>query len=719
MHHRALGAAPWLVPLLLALSSVAPARAASLTPQPSAESPRIDGWLDEALWRDAPLADAFVQQRPDEGQAASAATEVRIAYTSHALYIGFRCEEPREVFHKALGRDAWLSADDYFVVVLDPFLDRQNGVFFQVNPNGARTDEEFRAEGGLRNRDWDGIWSAAARITENGWQGEIEIPWRTLRFPNADVVDMGINFERQRRVVNEQSHWAPVPRQFSVFRVSAAGELTGLRDIRSSRNTQFRPYVLSRAERGRSDERGSFDREDWDGSVEIGGDVKVSVTSNYTIDLTVNTDFAEVEVDDELVNLTRFPLLFPEKREFFLEKANLFDFGSPYNRMFYSRSVGLRGLGEVVPIDYGARLTGKTGETEVGALFLRERGLTDRRFGVLRLKQDVGQRSNVGVMMVTRNSDGESFHRSFGVDTDLNPTDELLVSLYGSVTDDEGPSKDSQTWGGRARWSHRLAVLTLLHESLGSNYRPVVGFAPRREIDDTAVGWEFTPEPNWPWIRRFENQGFVEWIRRRHVDLESRYVHVNPVIVGPSEQRLSFFWERDFERLFEEFEPEDQSAVTFPVGEYTFDYFGFSLESDPSLSLNGSVETEFGEFFDGDKTTLRVNGRLRSAPHWTLQLTYEANHIERETGAGVLQEFDINVLRTRLAWDLNNQFGVKLFTQFNGARSTVLSQMRAHWIFGDESDVYFVVTDQREDGTRNYAPRRGEWVLKLGYARAW
>lgn len=702
--------------LLLVLAVPTLAETPSLRPLRAERAPIVDGHLDDPVWERAALATDFVQQRPEAGAPASAETIVRVVYTSEALYVGFRCEEPLEVFHKALGRDVPLSDDDYFAVVLDPYLDRQNGVFFQVNPNGSRMDEDFRAEGELRNPDWDGVWRASTRVDAAGWQGEIEIPWRTLRFPGDETVSMGINFERQRRVVNEQSHWSAVERQYSIFRVSSAGTVTGLREIRPGRNVTLRPYLLSRSARGEFGESGSFDRDDWDTTVEIGGDVKVGITSNFTLDLTVNTDFAEVEVDDEIVNLTRFPILYPEKREFFLEKANLFDFGSPANRLFYSRRIGLGPDNRAIDIHYGSRLTGKVGGTEIGALDIQQGGDQSHRFDVLRVKQDVGMRSNLGVLAVMRNSDRAPTHRAIGLDADLNPTDSTLLSVYGAVTDDDGPSEDPATWGGRARWSHPLTVLTFLHESLGSDYRPVMGFAPRTAVDQTAVGWEFTPEPNWPWIRRFENQGFFYWFRRRHVALESRYVHVNPVLVGPSEERLSFWWERDFERLFEPFTP--GGDVELPTGDYEFDFFGASLSSDPSRSLRGAVETEWGEFYDGDKVTGRATATLRAAPHWTVDFSYEINHIERTTADRVRQEFDSNLLRLRVGWDLDNAFGVRLFTQWNDADSVVFTQMRAHWIFGDESDLYFVITDEREDDRRDFAPRRGEYVLKLGYSRA-
>lgn len=692
------------------------------------EAPHVDGWIDEPAWDSVPVLEGFTQQRPRAGEPSSARTAVRMVSTNHALYVAFECEEPdaRGVLARSLGRDVDLDDEDHFVIVLDTFDDDQNGFAFLVSANGARTDLLVRSEGEYLNLDWDGIWAAHTRVTEAGWQGEIEIPWRTLRFAAGDDVRMGVNFARQRRAVNEQSHWVPVGRQFTVYRVSLAGMLVGPGAIDPGRNIIVRPYALTRASRGDANESGSYGRSDWDTDFEIGLDIKASLSSAFTLDLTVNTDFAQVEIDDELVNLTRFPLFFPEKREFFLERANLFRFGSPSNLLFYSRSIGLDAQGRTVPLRYGSRLTGRLGSTEIGFMDIEQsdaEGLPERRFDVLRVRQDVGSRSSIGVMAVQRTSDArgeldEPTHRGLGIDGDLFPTDGTIVSLYGSVTDEKGLGDDDASWGGRARWSHPLWVLTYIHESIGSDYTPRLGFVERTGVNIDAVGWENTPEPDWKWIRRFENQGFVYWIDRRSGPFESRYIHVNPVVVGPSEQRVSVYWERDFDRLFEggEFQLDE---VLFGAGDYTYDYWGTILETDPSHWWNVSLEGVRGDFFDGEQERLKLSVGLLHAPHWNTRLQYEHARIERDDPEDPdgRQVFDSDLLRLRLGWSPTNSFGVQLFTQYNATNDLVLSQLRAHWIFGDESDLYLVVADARDDERFDWAPRRSEITLKLSYAR--
>lgn len=714
--------APLHLALLLGLSAPVAARAQIpvLSPSRAVEGPRVDGLLDDAVWRDAPVAAGFVQQRPRFGEASTAATRVRVVYTSSALYVGFECDEPARVLARSLGRDADLEDEDHFALILDTFDDDQNGYAFSVNPNGTRTDWLVRSDGEQLNFDWDGIWQAASRITDHGWQGEIRIPWHTLRFPREDRLDMGMNVRRNRRVVNEQSFWSAVPRQYGLSRASLAGSLTGFEGIDPGLNLQFRPYVLGRVERGDIDDEDVWVRDDWDPDGEIGLDVKYGLTSELTLDLTLNPDFAQVEIDDEIVNLTRFPIDFPEKREFFLEKANLFRFGPGYNQLFYSRRIGLDDEDQTVPIYYGARLTGKVGSTEIGAFDMLQKG-RGGHFNVVRLKRDVG-RSSVGAMFSRRGSgddDGleQPANTSFGLDADMFPTDDLLVSGYAAMSDEEGAGSDDVTAGGRVRWSSPLWVFTLSHEIIGTDYDPAVGFVERTGINQTGLGWENTPEPNWKWIRRFENQGFFYWIDRRHEGFESRYIHVNPVLVGHSEQRLGFYWEQDFDRLYEPFEmgdPSDSTSVVFPIGDYTYEYVGFNVETDPSQWWALALDATAGEFFDGDQWVLKLSGQVQRAPHWTASAEYERARIERD-GPTSTQKLESDVVRVRLGWDLNNSFGVDLFTQLNTTDDIVVSQLRAHYLFGDESDIYFVVGDGRGDGSRDWTTRRSEITLKVSY----
>ena len=693
----------------------------TLHPTYTTTAPRVDGHLDDAVWREADLATGFIQQRPTSGAPSTAVTTVRVIYTPDALYIGFECAEPVEVLARSLGRDADLADEDHFALLIDTFNDNQNGYAFSINPNGTRTDWLVRSEGEQLNFDWDGIWQAQARVTADGWQGEIRIPWNTLRFPRGDRLDMGLNFRRNRRVPNEQSFWAPVPRQYTLSRPSLAGSMVGLTGIDPGRNLQVRPYALGRVERGELGDPDVWADDDWDPDGEIGLDVKLGLSSELTLDLTVNPDFAQVEIDDELVNLTRFPLFFPEKREFFLEKANLFSFGPGYNQLFYSRRIGLDDVGETLPIYYGARLTGKIGSTEIGALDMVQggaRGVPQRRFDVVRLKQDVG-RSSIGGIYARRGTENnlEPVNTSFGIDADLFPTDNLLVSGYAAMSDEDGAGKDDLTAGARARWSSPLFVFTASHEIIGSDYDPAIGFVERNGVNQTGLGWEHTPEPNWKWIRRFENQGFFYWIDRRHQGFESRYIHVNPVVVGQSEQRIGVFFEQDFDRLYDPFplgDPTDPESVVFPTGDYTYSYFGLNAETDPSQWWAISFRGTFGEFFDGNQTLLDFSARLQRVPHWTVAAEYEQARIDRD-GPTQQQQFESDVVRLRLAWDLNNAFGIDLFTQLNTTNDIVVSQLRAHYLFGDESDIYFVVTDGRGDSSLDWAARSSEITLKVSY----
>ncbi len=683
------------------------------------------------------VARDFVQQRPRSGEPATQPTVVRIVYTTKALYLGFLCrdDDPQGIVHRVLGRDADISADDYFTLVLDTYHDLQNGFFFQVNPNGMRRDALFRAEGAgdQFNVDWDGVWSASCRITQDGWQGEIEIPWRTLRFSPTENLSMGINFERQRRVGNEQSMWAPIERHFDILRVSQAGSLDGLEGISPGSNILLRPYLLGSVSRGDAGDPSAFSRNEWSTDGEAGYDLKLGLSSNLTLDVTVNTDFAQVEVDDEQVNLTRFPLYYPEKREFFLENRDYFSFGSPDNRALFSRRIGLNSNFETVPIEYGTRLTGKLGRTDVGFLDLKSKGLSatpDYRYDVARVSQDIGERNRLGAILVARTAEGGSvYNRVFGLDCDLRPGDDLDIAAYGSFSNEseKGLSLDPQefsdqprdgpdhgSWGARVRYSRPLYYGNYLYEVYGRDYAPRVGFLPRRDIQRhiTEIGW--TPEPNWGLLRGVETFAYGEWIDRRDGTFTSRNLWLQGNLIGRDDEVVSLHLSNSFERLFEEF---PLGEVVFPQGDYHFHRLGFSLGSNPSLPFALKVEGELGDYYDGALNSLSAAATGRLAPHLALTLEGESHQLHRDdASSGLEQRFHAKVVRARLGVDLSNSLNLAVFTQWNSASNALLSQARLHYLFGAESDFYLVFSDERTDNRQNFAPRRADLTVKLSYA---
>lgn len=699
------------------------------------QAPRIDGWLQDEAWGEAARADRFTQQRPRAGEPATQDTDVWLAYDGEALYIGFHCHEPPggSILARALGRDVGLEQDDYFLVVLDSYLDRQNGYFFQTNPNGVRRDGLFRDEGEQQNVDWDGSWRVATQVVDDGWQGEIAIPWSTLRFPSGEAVEMGINFERQRRAVNETSHWAPVERQFSVFRVAGAGQLEGLVDIRPGRNILLRPYGLVREERGSlrpTPEDPGFAGDSWNTGGELGGDAKIGLSSNLTLDLTVNPDFAQVEVDDQLVNLTRFPLFYPEKRDFFLEKRDFFSFGSPMNRPFFSRRIGLGPTGQPVPIRYGGRLTGKVGRTELGVLEMEqgpEDGLPVQHFSVLRASRDVGTRSRLGFIGVRRDArdllDAIGLDEAdpaapevatntvVGVDADLRPLDSLIVALYGARVFQDGLGSDDHTWGTRWRWSVPQGALTWIHESIGEDYTAAAGFVPRRDADIDVISGAWTPEINGRWIRSSDSHFQAQWVSNRHGPFETRYFHIHPVAVGHGGGSLGLFVDHSFERLLEAFPL--GPTLGFDAGAYEFTQWGLNFSSNPSRVLSAHGHAVFGDFFDGTRNSVELGVGWRSSPNWSASLEAVVDRIEREDAN---QALDSDILRLRLGWALSNALTLRLFTQYNSAQELWLSQLRLHYLFGDESDLYLVLTDGRDDSSGAWAPRRMELTSKLAWS---
>ncbi|MGE5360028.1 MAG: DUF5916 domain-containing protein, partial [Bacteroidales bacterium] len=456
---------------------------------------KVDGVLDEDAWRQAAPIGPLMQREPSEGAEPSEATEVRVVYTEQVLYFGIVCRDrtPAAIVSTQLTRDADLESDDSLFLVIDPFFDHRNGFFFQVNPAGARADGQVSNNAEHWNLDWDGIWDAAARITPDGWVAEIAIPFKTLRFKPGQET-WGLNVERMIKRRNETDRWASARRDVWIANLAEAGELEGLRGIQQGRGLDIRPYV-------------SGGEESRDAVAQAGVDVFKNLTPNMNASVTVNTDFAETEVDARQINLTRFPLFFPEKRSFFLEGAGVFDVAatSESNVLpFFSRRVGLL-AGREVPILVGAKVVGRQSDYNLAVLDVQTRDLPDNQntgqnLLAARVSRNLFTQSWVGAIVTHGNPEGTGANTLVGADIRLATSTfrgnkNLSSSGFFLRTDDQASNTRDYAFGGNVDYPNDLWDVSFGWRQIGDNFKPALGFVPRTGVRLITPGAAFMPRP--------------------------------------------------------------------------------------------------------------------------------------------------------------------------------------------------------------------------------
>ncbi len=562
--------------------------------------PEIDGVLDDAVWGAAAVINEFVQQEPNEGAPATETTEVRVLYDGSSLYLGVRAldSSPEGVFATEMRRDGdRILEEDNFQVILDTFMDSRSAYMFVVSPAGAQLDQQVFDEGGRDrrasasavNRDWDGVWSVVASPTADGWIAEIEIPMVTLRFPNSDPQSWGINFMRNIGRKNEQAFWAPIPREFTLTRVSLAGSLRDLESLNRGRDLRIKPYAIgggnSQLEGGVRDNSAQSD---------VGLDLKYGVTAGLNLDVTVNTDFAQAEVDNEQVNLTRSALFFPEKREFFLENSGQFAVGTTNStgriaNLFFSRRIGLTDGGEGVPILGGARLTGKLGRHNIAVMDLQTEdafGEPGENFLVARYSRDVFERSKIGGMLINKEARrGGYYNRTYAADMSLSVTPALTVDAFLAGTSTTGLSDEQFGGHFRAGWLDQSWRIYTEYTDLGDNFNPEVGFVPRVGIKRSKFHFEGNPRSDRWGIRMMEPMWNVEYFTDQSGRLISRRYHNMVGTTFDSGAYLNLVYNRMFERLDEPFQVGSDLAID--PGDYSF--WSFNVSSTATLPGGSST----------------------------------------------------------------------------------------------------------------------------------
>ena len=672
------------------------------------ESMTLDGRLDEPSWSRAVPAADFIQIDPDNGESATERTEVRVVFDGERLYLGVTCfdSEPDAWIGWQLRRDERLFSDDAFMWTIDTFLDGRSGYFFEMNPSGLMADALMGVNG--ENREWDGIWNARAQRTDRGWTLEIEIPFRTLNFnPGNDT--WGINFQRVVRRKNEQSIWTGWARNQGVRRMTNAGLLTGIRDVTQGRGLDIKPYGLisSLASPGRANPDTKTD-------ASAGIDLFYNPTPLLRANLTVNTDFAQTEVDQRQVNLTRFSLFFPEQRDFFLDGATFFDFASdagandnffgPVGRSndervipFFSRRIGLSADATPQKIDFGTKLTGQAGAQDVGLLHVRtgeDNGFGSEDFTVARVKRRLLEQSYVGALYTRRDGlPGTAASQTAGLDARLATStflgDENVEANAWLLHNSRGDvSSGNNAFGASLLYPNDLWNARLDTKSVGENFDPAVGFVLRRGYRQYTQAVEFGPRPaGHPYIRQATFGTSVDTVTDLGNDLLKRTIVVQPLQMQfHSQDNFRITAARYYERLDTPFAL--TRDITLPVGAaytfYRFRYFVSTANRRP-LSVNSSIEV--GRFYSGNRTEHQVNLNVRLRPGLFVFLTGQWNDVRLPEG-----RFTTRLYRLVGETQFSPFVALTNNVQYDSQSAVLGWQSRFRWIITPGNDLYVVYT---------------------------
>ena len=609
------------------------------------EPPLIDGTLDDEGWQQARVLTGFVQAEPLEGQPASEATEVRVVYDDEAVYVGVMLHDrdPSEIVVSNTRRDSGLGDQDSFRVIFDTFRDRQNGFVFGTNASGTQYDAQVRNQGGPATS-WDGSWEVRTQNGEAGWTAEFRIPLRTLRYgppPQA----WGLNFVRVIQRRRERTYWAPLPRQFALGRLSSAGELQGL-DLEAPRNLKLLPYVVSSANRNFTP--GSATRV----TGEVGVDAKIGLTASLNLDLTYNTDFAQVEVDTQQINLTRFNLRFPEKRPFFLENSGLFSVGASGGGLtssgdldlFFSRRIGLDEVGNLVPIVGGARVTGKAGGYNVGVFNMQTEAVGDDagdNFTVARVSRDLPSRSGVGVIVINKTATGEragkdDWNRTFGVDGRVGVGERFTVGGFAAGTRTPGLTGREHAWNVASTYDDGRTLVNFDYGLVGEDFNPEVGFL------ENTLGYR-----RW-YVRlqetmrqeRISDWGFREFLphvaytRHDYLDdgsLQNAELHIDNHWDWENGNYISTAVNGTWEGLREPFQI--FPGVVVPPGEHGGLRLTLRSNTDRRKWLFGRHQWDVGSFLNGDQQSHILQMIVRQRGTFALDTSWNHRRIDLPQGA--------------------------------------------------------------------------------------
>jgi hypothetical protein len=685
------------------------------------EELNINGFLNESVWDKISFQSNFIQREPNEGSKSTERTEVGILYDKNNIYFGVKCYDSQsdKIVAREMRRDVIVDNDDFFEMILDTYHDHRTGFYFIFNAHGSKRDAALANESRNFNDAWDGIWECKTQITSEGWFAELAIPWKTLRFSEQDSTVWGINFARMIRRKNEHVHWHLVSREFGrsgILKLSEAGSLIGLFNLHIGTNFELKPYFLGGLE---NDENTEFKNENLK---DIGLDAKIALAANMTLDLSVNTDFAQVEADQEQVNLDRFELYYPEKREFFLEGDEILTFGErrfryrlPDFSLFYSRRIGLVD-GHEARILGGSKIVGKLSQYQIIAMNLLTDDVTFKEdsietktnstnFSVFRIRRDIFNRSNIGLMFLNKElQNSTNYNRSVGFDINMPLTRFFTATGYIAGTFASNEKEDSVFINMNTKnligklnlvYDSDLWDFSASYEDVGARFNPEMGFIRRTDYQLSNISFGYSPRPeNSPCIRQFSYNISGKY-RNNHnnkmldnnLDASMEIKFQNSAEIKISSQRKTDYLNYDWEV---------RPGLLIPAGTYSGYNYYIEGKSDVSRPISVEVDLSYGDYYTGNRFSSSLGAIITSIPRLRMEMQYNYNHVDLPQ-----KRFLTNTLGIRAFYFFSTELYFKTYVQWNddklkfGGKEKIISNFLIRWIYSPGSDIYLLYNDGR------------------------
>ncbi len=680
------------------------------------KSPSIDGQLNDEAWTTAAKVDQLTQREPNSGQPVSEKTNFYVCYDANYLYVGVKCfDDPKKITAKEMARDVSLGNDDRIQVILDTYLDHRNGYWFQIGPRGSIGDATISENGAVFNKQWDGLWKGKARIVPDGWEAEMAIPFKTLGFDKYNP-NWGIKFIRHIKRKLEMSYWPSANVNSYKFQVSDAGLLVGLKNITQGIGLDISPYVVG----GMDTQKDAKNRYPAKG----GFDMFYQITPSLKSSLTVNTDFAETEVDDRQINLTRFDLLFPEKRDFFLDGASLFSFGiqgedaNSYGKNiipFFSRRMGLDNNGLPIQINYAAKLTGVINQWNVGIMQVNDEHTTgNNNFSVARISRSFGSESSVGAIGTYGNAVSAVENYVGGVDLKLATSKfrgnkNISLILFGLKSNTKGLSDNDISWGGTISYPNDFLSFSLGHYEIGQNFVAGMGFVPRTNIKDSYGSIQIGPRPNmWGLLQIFTGVGFNHIVNFSDI-MESRQVNFSPFKIRfKSGEEFSYTINKNYEYLEKQFNI--FSSYIIPIGNYEYYRHNLSVTSAGSRNLAGDCSYAWGDFYNGTRTDFNIGVNYKVAVPFFVGARYKQNEVNLPDGNFTARIYSVNA-NVLFSPDVT----LYNYLQYDNSSKIIGIQSRFQWIFKPGNAIIVAWTTKLSKPLERYVMDESALRFKIKY----